>query len=154
MRENTLLYLGAGIASFTIIVSIVTGLIYSQKKEFSDFKYGAFYIHSIFGIAIGSTLSGILFYFQFLSWDLAIFSSSLLLGFQVGFLLLYKFMEKRNKLFFFLVSIPCLVIFYLAPIFIFNMVYIFKIYKPVSKNPKGQETWIQELRMVNVNQQR
>lgn len=40
MRENTLLYLGAGIASFTIIVSIVTGLIYSQKKEFSDFKYG------------------------------------------------------------------------------------------------------------------
>tara|TARA_B110000116_G_C16345646_1_gene363104 strand:+ start:318 stop:512 length:195 start_codon:yes stop_codon:yes gene_type:complete len=27
-------------------------------------------------------------------------------------------MEKRNKLFFFLVSIPCLVIFYLAPIFI------------------------------------
>jgi len=110
------------------------------KKGVFRLQIRAFYIHSIFGIAIGSTLSGILFYFQFLSWDLAIFSSSLLLGFQVGFLLLYKFMEKRNKLFFFLVSIPCLVIFYLAPIFIFNMVYIFKIYKPVAKNQEAQET--------------
>ena len=127
--ESLLLYLGSGLFLGSLLLSIPVGIIFSVKKDYDGFRYGAFFLG--FSTTFVPTFAAALicFYYEFLGTPLA-HALSIPCGFAaLGVLVSYKFLEFRSVPLFLIVSVGYIFTFYLSPIFIWNMLYCFAIVK-------------------------
>jgi hypothetical protein len=127
MKSDLLLFVGAGVLVGSIFLGVAIGLIYVLRGNIREFRYGVFY--SVFAsvASIGFCLSSIAFYFQYLSFNIAVFCSLLAVGFLGGLSLLAAFVRKDNRVLFGILSIYCLAVIWLVPVFIWNMIYLFAV---------------------------
>lgn len=127
MNEQMFLYLGSGLLVGSAILGLAAALAYILRSPPKEFKYGAFY--SIFALVAftGYWLTTIPFYFRFLGQhgnELPTFCSLISLAFAAGLIVLAIFVRKDSRVLFVVLSFYPLLVFYLAPVFIWNMIYV------------------------------
>ena len=137
MTADPLLYVGTAIFGGSIIFGIVAGLIHVSRANVQEFKYGTFY--SVFALvgSIGYSLASIAFYFNFLGsrlW-LPLTCSLISLAFIAGLIALAIFVKKDSRILFVILSFYSLVTVWLAPLFIWNLVYLIFIVRRSPKTP-------------------
>ncbi|WP_309384846.1 hypothetical protein [Cerasicoccus frondis] len=130
--NNTLLYIGTAILLPGLIASLIFAIIAARRPANEGFRYGAFFLKgSIIAIpAIG--LGNTCFYYQFLPGGLAHAAAIPTLCVIIGILSAYKLLDFRNKGLWWIFNIPYIVTGYGLPLAIFNIIYIYAIYKPTS----------------------
>jgi hypothetical protein len=125
-RSDLLLYVGSGLAVGSVAVGAAVGLAYVLRKEIREFKYGVFY--SVFALvaAMGYCLASIAFFFQFLARtpDLPVFCSLVSLGIFAGLIVMTIYIRKDSLVLFAIMSFYSLATVWLAPIFLWNLIYL------------------------------
>ena len=136
--ENLLLYVGSGLFSGSLLLSIPVGIVFAVKKEYFGFRYGAFFLG--FSMTFIPTFAAALicFYYEFLGAPLAHALSIPCLFAALGILISYKVLEFRSTSLFLIVSAGYIFTFYLSPIFIWNTIYCFVIAKLHKKTKSNQ----------------
>jgi hypothetical protein len=124
MRSNLLLYVGAGLFVGSAVLGVAVALAHILRAKIEDFRYGTFY--SVFALvaSIGYCLASIAFYFNYLGLQIAVFCSLISLGFIAGLLILAARVKKDNRVLFVLLSFYSLFTIYLAPLFVWNLIYV------------------------------
>jgi hypothetical protein len=124
MRSNLLLYVGAGLFVGSAVLGVAVALAHILRAKIEDFRYGTFY--SVFALvaSIGYCLASIAFYFNYLGLQIAVFCSLISLGFIAGLLILAARVKKDNRVLFVLLSFYSLFTVYLAPLFVWNLIYV------------------------------
>ena len=136
MESQLLLYIGSGLSLGSLLLGPIVGVILAIKEQYKGFRYGAFFLGASLVLVPLQAIAVCCYYFQFLDDGLAFVTTIPTSLFVIGLLLAYCFLPFRSKALFIIVSVPYLLIVYLSPVFIFNLVYILKLYKPVeSANP-------------------
>lgn len=128
--NDFLMYLGAGLITCSFFLGLAIGIIYSQMAKNKGFRYGAFHIAFSLTFTIGFWMAMVAYSYQFLEGNIATFCALTYSGIFGGLLLLYKFMNRRSRLFLVLINIPHLIFFLLAPLAIWNVIYTFFVYEP------------------------
>ncbi|MEO0796743.1 MAG: hypothetical protein AAFX93_16365 [Verrucomicrobiota bacterium] len=128
--DQTLLYLGAGLTSGGLLLGLIIGVIFAVNERAQGFRYGSFFLGMNLVLVPCFGLGVVMYYYQFLDGGLAhaVAIPQILLG--IGVLVAYKCLRFRSKALFWITSIPYLLSIYLSPVAIFNIVYIYAIYKP------------------------
>ncbi len=131
MEDQTLLFLGSGLGAGGILLGPIIGVILAVKESSKGFRYGAFFLGTSMVLVPLFGAASVCFYYQFLSegglaHSVAIPTALVTIGVIIAFFCL----PFRSKSLFIIVSFPYLAGIYLAPLFIFNLIYIFKIYQP------------------------
>lgn len=126
MTVSPLLYLGTALSVGSAIFGIAAGLIHVGRTNIQEFRYGAFY--SVFALvgSIGYCLASIAFYFNFLGtrlW-LPLTCSFISLALIAGLILLAIFVKKDNRILFAILSFYALFTIWLAPLFLWNFIYL------------------------------
>ncbi|GHB97443.1 hypothetical protein [Cerasicoccus arenae] len=131
MEENhTLLYLGAGLAYGGLFLALIIAIVACTRPQYKDFRYGAFFL---FGNLVATPMVGlgnVCFYYEFLSGGLAHALAIPTISIIIGVLFAYKFLDLRSKTLFWITNIPYILMVYTIILPIFNIIYIYKIYKP------------------------
>lgn len=124
MKSELLLYVGAGTLIGSAVLGLAVGLIFLLRAKIQEFRYGVFY--SVFALvaSIGYCLASIAFYFNFLAPKIAVFCSLIALGFVVGLSLMAMLVKKTSRVLFVVLSFYSLLVVWLAPLFLWNIVYI------------------------------
>jgi hypothetical protein len=127
MKSNALLYVGTCAIWGSALLGIGVGLVYLLLSKVEDFKYGVFY--SVFALvgAIGFCLGSIAFYFQFLAgppYGIQMACSVISLAFAAGFVALAVCVKKDNRALFVVLSFYSLLTIWLAPVFLWNLLYL------------------------------
>jgi hypothetical protein len=135
MRSNLLLYVGAGVFVGSAVLGVAVALAHILRAKVEDFRYGTFY--SVFALvaSIGYCLACIAFYFNYLGLQIAVFCSLISLGFIAGLLILAARVKKENRVLFVVLSFYSLFTVYLAPLFVWNLIYILFIARRSRKDP-------------------
>lgn len=126
----TLLFLGAGLVLAAFVIGISAGIIGSVKSTIPKFKYGSFYVTFSLPFSVLYFLATMAFYYQFLGSEIALYCSIVSLALLISAVLIFMFLPLGSRLQFTLLSLPCLFFWPLIPLFIWNLVYIFAVYKP------------------------
>jgi hypothetical protein len=134
-KSDLLLYVGTGLLVGSAILGLAVGLIYLLRSGTKDFRYGVFYSTFALVASIGYCLGAIAFFFQFLHRDIAIFCSLVAAGALIGLVLIGIFLKKSSRVLFGVLSFYLLLVVWLAPVFLWNMLYLFW----VSRNSKRAE---------------
>lgn len=136
-RNDTLLYVGAGLGMGSTILGAAVALAYILRTKVETFRYGVFY--SVFALvaSIGYCLASIAFYFNFLGppYGIAIFCSLIAVAFAAGLLALALFVKKDNRVLFVVLSFYCILTVWLAPVFLWNMIYLIFVARCPHKDP-------------------
>jgi hypothetical protein len=135
MKNDLLLFLGTGVMGGSILLGLAIALIYVLRGKLREFRYGAFYSVFAYVASIGLCLAAIAFYFQFLDFKIAVMCSVVALGMIGGLSLLAAYVRKDNRIVFVILSLYCLVVIWLAPVFIWNLIYLFAIAKQSQPQP-------------------
>lgn len=123
MNTGFLLYLGAGLATGSLSLGLVIGIVYSVKPEYRGFRYGAFIIPFSIVYGAGSYLALIAFGFEFLGLDLGVFLALLSGGALAGLLTAAFKLRFKSKSMLLVQSIPFVINYPFLPIAIWNLVY-------------------------------
>lgn len=138
MRNDLLLYVGTGLLAGSAVVGVAMGLAYTIRFKIQEFRYGVFY--SVFALvaSIGYCLASIAFFFKFLGPQLQIpvFCSLIALGFLVGLVVMAVFVKKDSRVLFTVLSFYSLLVVWLAPVFVWNLIYLAFIARRSRKEPK------------------
>lgn len=131
MDNNSLLYIGAGLSTAGMLLSPIIGTIAAVNKKSKDFRYGAFFLSANLPIVLLCGMGTICYFYEFLGEDgLAHAVAFPVAAIIIGILIAYKALGFRSKALFIISSIPYLLMVYCIPLFIFNLIYILKIYTP------------------------
>lgn len=131
MESQYLLYIGSGLSAGSLFLGAIVGIILATKERYRGFRYGAFFLGASLAVVPLQGVSVSCYCFQFLDDGLA-FVTAIPIGLGVvGIVTAYFFLPFRSKSLFIVVSVPYLFTLYLSPVFIFNLIYILKLYKPV-----------------------
>jgi hypothetical protein len=137
MKNDLLLYVGAGLLVGSAILGIAVGIAYILRAKIETFKYGAFY--SVFALvaSIGYCLASIAWFFNFLGpkLQLPIFCSLVSIGFLAGLVVMAVLVRKDNRWLFAILSLYTLFVIWLAPIFVWNMIYLVFVARSSKRNP-------------------
>jgi hypothetical protein len=141
MKNDLLLYVGVGLLVGSAVLGLAVGVAYILRARIEEFRYGMFY--SVFAIvaSIGYCFASIAFYFNFLGPRLGIpiFCSLIALGFAAGLVVLAVFVKKDSRVLFAILSFYTLFTVWLAPVFVWNLVYLIFI-APRSRKELGKST--------------
>lgn len=137
MRNDLLLYVGVGLFVGSAVLGLAVALAHVLKAKVEEFRYGVFY--SVFALvaSIGYCLASIAFYFNFLGppFGIAIFCSLIALGFVAGLVVLAVRVRKNNRVLFIVLSFYSLFTVWLAPVFVWNLIYLIFIARRSRKEP-------------------
>lgn len=137
MKNDLLMYVGAGLLVGSAILGIAVGIAYIPRSKIETFKYGAFY--SVFALvaSIGYCLASVAFFFNFLGpkLQLPIFCSLVSLGFLAGLVVMAVLVRKDNRWLFAILSLYTLFTVWLAPVFVWNMIYLVFVARSPNQNP-------------------
>ena len=138
MNSDILLFVGTGLMAVSAILGIVIGLAYIVHTKPEGFKYGTFY--SVFALvaSIGYCLASIAFFFNFIKgppYAIQTFSSLISLAFVAGLLVLAIFVKKDNRILFVVLSFYSLFVIWLAPVFLWNLVYLIIVWRRSRRKP-------------------
>jgi len=126
VKNDLLLYVGTGLLVGSAVLGIAVGIAYILRAKIETFKYGVFY--SVFALvaSIGYCLASIAWYFNFMGphLQLPIFCSLVSLGFLAGLVVMAVLIKKDNRWLFAILSLYTLFTIWLAPVFVWNMVYL------------------------------
>lgn len=117
-----------GIEFGSMILGLAVALTYIRRKRVQDFRYGVFY--SVFALigSIGYCLASIGFFFNSLgrngSIGIVLFSSLVALGLVAGLIFLGLFVRKDDRTLFVVLSFYSLFTLWLAPVFVWNLIYL------------------------------
>jgi len=141
MRNNLLLYVGTGLLVGSAVLGIAVALAHILRTKLEDFKYGTFY--SVFALvaSIGYCLATIAFYFNYLGppFGIAVFGSLISLGFIAGLLILAARVKKDSRALFVVLSFYSLFTVWLAPVFVWNLIYVLFIARRTRQEPNNTE---------------
>lgn len=130
MESQLLLYVGSGLSMGSLLLGPIVGIILASKERYKGFRYGSFFLGASLVLVPLQGAAICCYYFQYLDEGLAFVTTIPTTLFVIGVLLAYFFLPFRSKPLFIIVSVPYLLIIYLSPVFIFNLVYILKLYDP------------------------
>lgn len=137
MRNDLLLYVGAGLFVGSAVLGAAIALAYILRVKVEEFRYGTFY--SVFALvaSIGYCLASIAFYFNFLGppFGIPIFCSLIALGFIVGLVILAVCVKKGSRVLFVVLSFYSLFTVWLAPVFVWNLIYVIFIARRSRREP-------------------
>lgn len=122
--SNLLFNVGAGVMVGSVVLGVAVGLVYTLGAKIQDFRYGVFYSAFALVASIGYCLGAIAFFFKFLTPEIAAFCSLVALGFLAGLVLLAVFVKKDNRVLFTILSFYSLLVVWLAPLFVWNLIYL------------------------------
>ena len=127
MHKDLLLYIGAGLMFGSMALGLALGLIHltTRPMPLTHFKYGTFYTVFALTGSMGLCFAFACFFFLYLHPDLAICLTIFMLGFLVGLILVVFRVKKDNRILFAVLSFYALFSFYLAPLFLWNLIYLF-----------------------------
>ena len=120
------------------MLGVGVGLAYLLLSKVEQFKYGVFY--SVFALvgAIGLCLGTIAFYFQFIAgppYGIQIACSVISFAFAAGLAALAVCVKKENRALFVVLSFYSLLVVWLAPVFLWNLLYLIFIARRSRKAP-------------------
>lgn len=137
MRSDILLYVGAGLLVGSAVLGVAVALAYILRARTEEFRYGVFY--SVFALvaSIGYCLASIAFFFNFLGPSLAmpVFCTLISLGFIAGLAVMATWVKKDSRVLFLVLSFYSLLVVWLAPVFIWNLIYLIFIAHRSRKEP-------------------
>ena len=126
MKNDLLLYVGTGLLVGSAVLGVAVGIAYVLRTKIETFKYGVFY--SVFALvaSLGYCLASIAWFFNFLGprLQLPIFCSLISLGFLAGLVVIAVLIKKDNRWLFAILSLYTLFTVWLAPVFVWNMIYL------------------------------
>ncbi len=126
MRNDLLLYVGTGLLVGSAVLGAAVGLAYTLRAKIQEFRYGVFY--SVFALvaSIGYCLASIAFFFNFLGpqLQLPLFCSLVAIGFLAGLIVMAVYIKKDSRMLFAVLSFYSIFVVWLAPVFIWNMIYL------------------------------
>lgn len=128
MKTSVLFDAAVGVEFGSMILGLAVALAYVLRKRIQEFRYGVFYtVFALVG-SIGYLLASIGFFFNFLMRNGAIgiplFCSLVALGLIVGLIVLGLFVKKDDRILFAVLSLYSLFTIWLAPVFVWNMIYL------------------------------
>jgi hypothetical protein len=137
MSKDLLMYVGAGLLVGSAVLGIAVGIAYILRAKIETFKYGVFY--SVFALvaSIGYCLASIAWFFHFLGpkLQLPIFCSLVAVGFLAGLVVMAVLIRKDNRWLFAILSLYTLFTVWLAPLFVWNMIYLIFVARRPKQNP-------------------
>lgn len=133
--DMTLLYLGSGLTGGGMLLGLIAAIIFCANEKNKGFRYGAFFLGGSLAMVPLFGLGTCCYYYQFLDVSMASMCSIITVSVIVGVLAAFKFLDFRSKALFWIVNIPYILIMYGIPLWIFNMVYLYAIYKPPAAPP-------------------
>ncbi len=138
MRNGLLLYVGVGLFVGSAVLGAAVALAHTLRAKVEEFRYGTFY--SVFALvaSIGYCLASIAFYFNFLGppFGIPVFCSLIALGFVAGLVVLAVRVKKNSRVLFVVLSFYSLFTVWLAPVFIWNLIYVIFIARRPRNEPK------------------
>lgn len=139
MKPGLLFDAALGIEFGSMIVGLAAALAYVRRKQIQEFRYGVFYtVFALIG-SIGYCLASIGFFFNFLtrggSTGIALFCSLVALGLIVGLIVLGLFVKKDDRILFVVLSFYSLFTLWLAPVFLWNLIYLIFIVRRSGSTP-------------------
>jgi hypothetical protein len=137
MKNGLLLYVGTVLLIGSAVLGAAVGLAYTLRAKIQEFRYGVFY--SVFALvaSMGYCLASVAFFFNFLGPKLQIplFCSLVAVGFLVGLVVMAISVRKDSRVLFGILSLYLILVFWLAPIFLWNMIYLVFVARRTSKQP-------------------
>lgn len=136
MTVSPLLYLGTALFVGSAICGIAAGIIHIGRAKVEDFKYGEFY--SVFALvgSVGFCLAMIAWYFNFLKpGPVTYFLSFMALCCAAGLVAAALLVKKDSRLLFVILSFYVLFTIWLAPLFLWNFIYLIFIVRRKRKPP-------------------
>jgi len=137
MRNGLLLYVGVGLFMGSVVLGMAVALAHILRAKVEKFRYGTFY--SVFALvaSIGFCLANIAFYFNFLGppFGIAVFCSLIMGGFIAGLIILAIRVNKDSRVLFVVLSFYSLFTVWLAPVFVWNLIYVIFIARGPRKEP-------------------
>jgi len=137
MRNDLLLYVGVGLFVGSAVLGAAVALAHILRAKIEEFRYGTFY--SVFALvaSIGYCLASIAFYFSFLGppFGIPVFCSLIALGFIAGLVILAVRVKKDSRVLFVVLSFYSLFTVWLAPVFVWNLIYVIFVARRPRKEP-------------------
>ncbi len=141
MRNGLLLYVGVGLFVGSAVLGAAVALAHILRAKVEEFRYGTFY--SVFALvaSIGYCLASIAFYFNFLGppFGIPVFCSLIALGFVAGLVVLAVRVKKDSRVLFVVLSFYSLFTVWLAPVFVWNLMYVIFIARRPRNEPKAPQ---------------
>jgi hypothetical protein len=126
MKKDLLLYVGSGLLVGSAVLGGALGLAATLRAKIQGFRYGVFY--SVFALvaSMGYCLASIAFFFSFLGPELQLpmFCSLIAIGFLAGLVVMAVYVRKDSRVLFGILSLYSILVFWLAPLFIWNVIYL------------------------------
>lgn len=143
MKTSVLFDAAIGVEFGSMILGLAVALAYVLRKKIQEFRYGVFYtVFALVG-AIGYCLASIGFFFNFLtrggSIGIALFCSLIAVGLIAGLIVLGLFVKKDDRVLFAVLSFYSLFTVWLAPLFLWNVIYLIFITRRSPRTPPS--TW-------------
>jgi hypothetical protein len=124
VHNDLFLFVGVGLLVGSAVAGAAVGLAHILRTNVHEFKYGIFYNVFALVASIGYCLASIAFYVNFLAPPIAVFCSLIALGFIAGLLVLAIRVKKDNRALFIVLSFYSLLVVWLAPVFVWNIIYL------------------------------
>lgn len=141
MKQSFLTGLASGIEFGSMVLGLAVALAYIHRKRIQEFRYGVFYtVFALIG-SFGYCLASICLYLGVLTRNqatgIALVCSLVALALIVGLVFLGLFVKKDDRILFALLSFYSLITIWLAPLFVWNLIYLILIVRRSRTSPRS-----------------